>query len=627
MKKSILLFPLISIMCFITYAQETELYTPLNIKQAYENGTRSPDGTPGQNYWQNRADYFMEIKLDPVSATLSGKESIHYYNNSPDTLEEIVFHLFPDYFKEGNPKEYSVRPTDLHDGVDINRFRLNGEEVGFSGRNRRFVPQSTGFIFYPQKPLMPGSKTEIKIEWEYQINRHSHMRTGMVDESSFFIAYFFPRIAVYDDLSGWNIQSYTGMKEFYNDFGDFEVSIEVPQNYIVWATGILENPEEVLNRKYYEKYQTALESDRIIHIVTAEEADEKAITRKNIQNRWQFRASDVTDFAFATSDHYLWDASSLVVDQSNGRRVLVDAAYNVNSSDFHRVAQIARDAVEVMSTKIPGTPYPFPRITVFNGLSEMEYPMMVNDMSVGESMVVSLTSHEIFHSYFPFLVGTNETKYAWMDEGWATFADHLITQELEPEHAFGIYFMDLFENNMKAGRDLPLYTHSDILGLSDYWVNSYPKASSFNMMLKDLMGDELFYKVLREYIARWRGKHPMPYDYFNTFSQASGIDLNWLFQSWFFEFGYADLGITEVIRKDDQTEIIIKNNGSLPTPIFLEVQFDDGTKQKFHEKVSVWENGKSSFPISITSDQEIKVIKLGNKLFPDADKANNLYFP
>jgi len=626
-KKIILFFVIITSIGASVFSQENELFTPINIQKAYEKGTRSKEGLPGPNYWQNRANYSMKIRLNPTTPSLHGNETIQYFNYSPDTLYRVVFQLFPDIYKTGNPRDFNVDPGDEHEGVSIINFSVNGHKMEISGNSLETVRLNTGFVIFPEEPILPGSETTFKVEWQFRINNHSHQRSGRVDESSFFIAYFFPRIAVYDDINGWNYHDYRGITEFYNDYGDFDVEIEVPDNYLVWATGLLQNPAKVLDDKYLERYQMALKSDEIIHIINEEEAASMNITPKRSSNKWIFKAENVSDFAFGTSDHYLWDASSLVVDKNTGRRVFIDAAYNKNSIDFYLVAEIARNSVEIMSYDIPGVPFPYPQITVFNGLSEMEYPMMVNDMSVSKNMVVSLTAHEIFHSYFPFYVGINETSYAWMDEGWATFGDYLIASKLEPDNYNILFFLDNYIREIPKGNDIPIIANSHMVNAPVYHHSSYAKSSVFNLILMDLLGEELFYGSLREYINTWKGKHPVPNDFFYSFNKFSGQNLNWLYQPWFFDFGYPDLAIKEVIQSDDRYKIVVKNLGLYPIPVHLTITFADGSIEEYHETAVVWKNKVDKIQINIPANKSIKKIKLGSGTIPDADLSNNVFRP
>ena len=283
MKKSFsnLVINTIFIFTLISIVWASDLYMPVNIRKAYENGTRSFDGKPGPNYWQNGADYNIQVEFDPETRQLSGSEKITYYNNSPDLLTEIVFHLFPNLYKKGNIRDFEIELADESDGVTITAMALNGKKIDPSPDNKSLEYTHSSLKLSLQDPLPSGNKLKLNLSWHYVLNENSHMRTGVVDNSSAFIAYFFPRIAVYDDIDGWNDFKYMGTTEFYNDFGNFEVSVTVPQNFIVWATGTLENPEQVLSHKYLNRYREALTSDNVIHIVDSTECTQNNITTPN----------------------------------------------------------------------------------------------------------------------------------------------------------------------------------------------------------------------------------------------------------------------------------------------------------------------------------------------------------
>ncbi|MBN1154612.1 hypothetical protein JXB12_06775, partial [candidate division KSB1 bacterium] len=330
------------------------LYLPRNIRAAYEKQTRSMDGLPGPDYWQNRADYKIDIDFDPETRILTGQETISYENASPDTLSELYFHLFPNYFKKGMKRDYSIDPDDEGEGIVIEKLIIDGFDYNGSTDNMFVRHIHTLMKVRLADSLLPGESLNAQISWHYRLNENSHMRTGVVDSTSFFISYFYPRIAVYDDIDGWNAFYYTGTAEFYNDFGDYEVSIEVPDGYVAWATGVLNNPEDVLEETYLKRYRMSQNSDDIVHIVDSTEVNDK-ITRSNGRNTWRYSAQNVSDFALGLSDHYLWDAVSLAVDgDPNGRRVVIHAAYDRSSDDFYQVAAIARRAIDFMSHRIPG---------------------------------------------------------------------------------------------------------------------------------------------------------------------------------------------------------------------------------------------------------------------------------
>ncbi|MBA3647098.1 MAG: M1 family metallopeptidase [Chitinophagales bacterium] len=610
--------------------QSNDLYFPRNVQQAFEKGTRSSDGRPGENYWQNSGDYNINISFDPKTLLLSGKETIVYHNNSPDTLHKIVIHLYPDYYKKGLLHNYPIDEKDENEGVTVEQLSINGEEfdLGLKGNSERL---GTNLTIFPVKKIVPESTASVQITWHYTVNKGSHNRTGEVDSSSFFLAYTFPRIAVYDDIDGWDTWSYIGLQEFYNDWGNFQVEISMPAGFVVWGTGELMNAGEVFDKKIFDKYQAALHSDREIDIINAADYKNGPVTGTNQQLTWKFSAKDVTDFAFALSDHYLWDGSSLVVDKRSGRRVFIDAAYNKDSKDFKEVASVSRKCIDIMSNTYPAVPFPFQHETIFNGLDEMEYPMMVNDNSTDSRKdMVQLTSHEIFHSYFPFYMGINETKYAWMDEGWATIGESIISPMLNEPEDEGIFMREKYETIAGTDDEVPMITNSELQTQVSYSTNSYGKPGIFYWTLQNLLGDEIFFRALHEYINRWHGKHPVPYDFFNTFNDVSAQDLSWFFKPWFFESGYPDLTIKEVskiesgsLNASEKWNVLIERKGSIPVPVYLEFILQNNAIVKFNSTAAIWQDGKKEFTVEEQLPGKLKEIKLGNSFIPDTNKKDN----
>jgi len=625
MKKRILLIVLflVALITIPISTQASDLYMPKNIQKAYDSKTRSMDGTPGTAYWQNRADYLINVSFDPVMRIINGSETITYFNNSPDDLSQLIVHLFPHLYKKGNARDFDVEPADESDGVFIEEIVVNGEKIDTSPDSKSIEYQHSNLKLRLPEPLSSGEELKINISWNYVLNKDSHQRTGAVDSSSFFIAYFFPRIAVYDDIDGWNDFAYTGTAEFYNDYGDYDVSITIPQNYIVWATGTLENPEHVLREKYLKRYREAFTSDNIIHIVDSTECNSQKITKGNI---WKFKAKNVTDFAFATSDHYLWDASSLVVDKKTSRRVFVDAAYHKHAEDFYQVGSIARQSVEFMSFRFPGIPFPFPKITVFNGLDGMEYPMMVNDITKHDmNEAIKLTVHEILHSYLPFYVGCHEAKYAWMDEGFTSFGDYLIISDLFSIEDAGFYFLEDYQQDAGDFLDTPLFTTSEWLKRPVYTYNSYPKPASFFIVLQNYLGEEKFKEVIQEFMNRCKRKHRSRYDFFFTLYNVSGENLDWLIKPWFYEFGYVDLAVNDVSQAGKNFKIQIEKKGNIPAPIELKVIFADGSEKIIKKTAGVWKNGVSLHLVEGLSSEKIKSVELIDVSLIDADLMNNLF--
>jgi hypothetical protein len=627
MKQYHILVTLLLFSITVGYAQNGELYIPTNIQKAYNKKTRSEDGNPGMVYWQNRADYKINVKLDPKTLVIKGTETITYFNNSSDTLKELFFHLFPNMYKKGNYRDFEIDPSDESDGVSIDKMDINGFEINTSFQNRRLTYTHSGLSLRLKNPIYPGSSNKINISWSYTENRRSHIRAGMVDSTSFFIAYFFPRLAVYDDIDGWNRFDYTGGVEFYNDFGDFDVSITVPKNFVVWATGILKNPEEVLNEKYFKRYQAAINSNIVVRVIDTSDIRKRDFTKPNDFNTWKYKADFVTDFAFGTSDHYLWDAVSLLADKEKNKKILIDVAYNQNSKDFYENIKFAQQAITYMCNVFPGIPFPYPKITVFNGLSEMEYPMMVNNISYVQDIhgTFLLTAHEIFHTYYPFYTGLNETSYAWMDEGITTFSTYLLVNALDSLNEDKLTFLNDYKPYRGKNSDLPIFSNSNYIKRPVYDFISYPKPTHFFLVLRNHLGEKMFTKSFQDFIKRWKGKHPTPYDLFNTFKNVTGENLDWLIKPWIFEFGYVDFSIKEVIQSEGKFKVTIEKIGNYPAHVKIKVKYNTGSSEILRYPASIWKDNKKEYSAEKNDSRKVVEVEIYDLHNMDVNSSNNVF--
>ena len=603
------------------YTQSTDLYMSLDIQNAYNNGTRNYNGTPGDNYWVNKAKYKIQAAIDPETRKLTGKENIIYYNNSRDNITKIVLRLYQDFYKKGNPRDFTISPRAVTDGVELGTILINNKESD----QKKLQRNGTNLTIHLEEALKPDSNITLSLEWSFIIPNISMVRMGAYDTTSFFVALWYPQISVYDDIDGWSTFNYTGQQEFYNDHNSFEVEITVPKEYVVWATGNLTNPEKVLTEDYVELYNEAFESDDVINIITPKDRLKNNITL-NESNTWIFKAKQSPDFAFGISDKFLWDLTSVVVDESSQRRVLVGAAYDEKSDDFYEVAAITKEAVKLLSTELPGIPYPYPTATIFNGGgSGMEFPMIINDPEKStRSSTVGVTVHELIHQYFPFYTGVNETKYAWMDEGWARMLQFDIQKSIEPSSNRLIETVLDFSNISGREYEVPPLVLSSSLKGNAYRPMAYTRPSMAYQELRNYLGDELFKTALQEYINRWHGKHPIPYDFFFTFNDVSGQDLSWFWKPWFFEFGYPDLGIKEVIKENENLFITIEKIGNIPTPVSIKLHFLNGDEKIISKKIDVWKYNKE-IKINLGSENQIERIQLGGIEIPDVNSSNNYY--
>lgn len=613
------------------FAQTQSLFIPRNILKAYENGTRSFDGKPGPNYWVNHSDYTIKAELFPETRTIKGHAWITYYNNSPDSLNTFFIRLYQDIMKKGGARDWPMNVTDITDGVDIDTLIINGMGVDFKSREYRVSRSATNLAIsrFPNK-IAPASFGKIEIAWSVVIPKETRLRMGAYSDSTFYSAYWYPQLSVYDDIDGWDKQEYGGSVEFYNDIGNFDVEITTPGDFIVWATGVVQNAQENLSPEIYERYQQALNSDDVIRIITVDDYKKGKVTKGNEKNIWKFKADNVPDFSFAACSNYLWDGSSTEVDLT-GRRVFADAIYPRGSKFQDEVALFARLAVEKLSFDWPGIPFPYPKIKVFNGERRwgggMETPMMCNNGTYNNRAgQIGVTMHEIAHNYFPFYMGTNERKYAWMDEGWATFFTFDLVKEMEPEGDELPAFVSALSHLLGSDIMLPLMTPSYSVATQGSGVMFYQQTSVANLILRDFLGNELFKKALHDYINNWNGKHPIPYDYFFTFDRIAGEDLSWFWKPWFFELGFADLAIDGVsFEKGKSFKVVIKKIGSYPVPIDLKVYYADGSEETFHKPASVWKSGEKIYSFEISNKKEFKKIELISVLGPDADSKGNTY--
>ena len=609
---------LVSLLIVKTGFAQTALPIPKNILTTYTKGTRTTSGKPGNNYWQNTASYVLSIQFNPETRALQGIETIDYINNSRDTLHQIVFKLYPNLYKKGSPRAMKIEDEDAGEGVVIDK--MNAGNLSMSDTS------TSGTNFYMKNvTVLPSATVHFTIQYHYMLNKGSHIRTGEIEPGADFIAYFFPRIAVYDDIDGWNQFPYTGSQEFYNDFCHFSLNISVPKNYVVWCTGNLLNGKEVLGDKYFQRLQQAEQSNDVITLIDSTDLLKNDITADKPTLTWQYETDDVTDVAFAVSNHYMWQSSSLVTDKSNNRRTRVDAVFAPKHKDYLNVIQYARKTVEAMSYTFPQWPYPYSHETVFDGLDQMEYPMMVNDNPLEESAdAIELTDHEIFHTMFPFYMGINETKYAWMDEGWATIGEWLISPMIDTSIK-DEYGVAPYEKKAGSEDDLPITTLSTQVSGTAYFLNSYPKPAFGYLYVKDMLGDKLFTKALHNYITLWHSKHPMPLDFFNCMNEGAGQNLNWFWKRWFYDNSTPDLGITTVKQRGKQYTVTVTNKGGKPIPVDLTLYLSDNTTQRIHTSIECWKTGNANSTFYFSSPQKVRRITLGSLYTPDTDQSDNIY--
>ncbi|NML65294.1 M1 family metallopeptidase [Hymenobacter sp. RP-2-7] len=597
------------------------LYKPRDIKRAYAKGTRADDGRPGPKYWQNRARYDITVQAAPPARDIRGRETITYVNNSPDSLKSLVFRIIQNIHQPGVAREGDTGADYLTTGVSIDSFSVAGQP-----RPTNWPGSATAKTVALPRALAPHDSVKLQVAWHFPISKQSG-REGELDPTTYFLAYFYPRVAVYDDYAGWDRLPFLDSKEFYNDFNDYTLRVQAPANYIVWATGTLQNPKQVLQPAVAKRLAKSMTSDEIVRLATPADLAAKRITNQAATNTWVWTAKDITDVTFALSDHYNWDAASVVVDPATKRRASVQAAYKDDAQDFHSSVKFSQNALGWFSRNWPGVPYPFPKMTVVQGFADMEYPMMVNDSPEEDLKFAQLVQdHEIAHTYFPFYMGINESRYAFMDEGWATTFELLIGRAENGNEAAEDFYRKFrvvrYINDPSTTEDLPIITPSSELK-AGYGNNSYGKASLSYLALKDMLGDELFKKSLHAYMDRWHGKHPIPWDYFNSMSSASGQDLTWFFQNWFFTNNYIDLALTKADKTAQGTAITVQNVGGFAVPVDLKVTYADGSTETVHRTPEIWQADQKQTVITLPGTKAVRSVAFDHGLYLDYDKKND----
>jgi len=596
------------------------LTMPPEIQKAYDDGTRSLSGKPGKKYWENHGRYTISLTVTPPDNLIRGVEQISYFNNSPDTLKSLNMKLIENVHRGGGRRGGAA---DTLAGIKVDEIRIRGVKTPWDNNEAITTNQMVDLA----EPLMPHDSITLDITWHYNLS-HGRGREGIIDSTSFYIAYFYPRVSVYDDYKGWDTLPHTGGLEFYNDFNDYTVNVTVPKDFMVWATGTLQNPSEVLQPDVAERLKQSMTDDSTIHIATRQDWTDKKVTAQNASNTWRWAAGNVSDVAIGISDHYDWDGASVVVDNKTGRRVSMQADFADSAQDFHHSVQFGRYSLAWFSNNWPGVPYPYTKSNAFQGFADMEYPMMINDSHSPDLVFAELVQdHEQAHTYFPFYMGTNETRYGFMDEGWATTLEYLIGISERGQKAADDFYERFRVTRWIHGphdKEQPIITPGpDItFGVGN---NEYGKPSLSYLALKDMLGDKLFKKALHNYMDNWNGKHPIPWDYFYSMEKGSGQHLDWFFYNWFFTPGYIDLDLAKVDKTSKGYILDIKNVGGFAVPFDVIATYDDGLTESFHQTPKVWERNQKEISVTIKTGKAVKSLTLDGGIFMDANEKDNTW--
>ncbi|MBL8729071.1 MAG: M1 family metallopeptidase [Planctomycetes bacterium] len=556
---------------------------PPDFEAAVANGTRTLTGRPGPNHWTNIARYRIEAELDPATATLRGHATMTYVNRSPQVIDRLVVHLYQDLLK---PEAERTRPNlTSTGGIELGEVRIGDQPV-------RARPYDTRLSLRLPEKLAGGGEVTLQIDWSFPVPRAGTApRMGHEDADVFYLGYWYPQFAVYDDVDGWVADPYRGNGEFYMDYADYDLAITVPQGYLVRATGDLQNADEVLSEKARAALTRAHDTRDIVHVIDADDLTAGTWTAPSPGGKatWRFRAENVRDVAVSVARTYLWDATHAVVKDKEGLGkdgiTMIHAVYEPKSGDWVRAAEYARHTIEFMSAHVH--PYPWPHMTACEGIigGGMEYPMMT---IVGGRRPESTLMHELIHMWFPMLIGSNEKRYAWQDEGFTSFWTTLCLDEFRHRTSGPRRDILSYGNTVARGGDVVCMRHADTYGEDDFGFASYGKPAAILHQLRALLGDETFFAAFRRYAADWAFRHPTPYDFFRTFSDVSGQDLDPYFRTWFFEAWRLDHAIASVTPHDGGTTIVVEDRGRALHPAVVAVTHGDGRTERQTVPASHW---------------------------------------
>jgi hypothetical protein len=607
-----------------------------SFERAVTNGTRTRTGTPGPRYWQQWTDYRLEAELNPVSKRLTGKGSVTYYNRSPDALKEVYVQLLHNIFAPNSRHNTDV-PWAV-EGIELDRVAVQGQELKkIEGELPGYQVEGTVMRIKLPRTLLPGGSVAFDFAWKLRIPPDGAPRGGQ-DGEVFYINYWYPQMAVYDDINGWQIDQYLGNAEFYMGYGNYDVALTVPAGWLVDATGRLQNPAEVLSAQTRARLDSASRAPGIIHVVTEPDREPGKATTAGTNGKltWRFRAENVRDVSWATSAKYLWDATNAVVGDATGDgRPDTTAIYSFYRPEQRRIshwdesARYSRYSIEFYSKYL--APYPYPHMSAVDGPTScggMEYPMMTCIGGQWDTLgLYEVTTHEIGHMWFPMVVGSDEKRYAWMDEGLTQFDQSQSMDDFfkgfDDEARNRKNYLDLAE----MGNEVELMHHGDRYPTyASYGVAAYYKPASVLVALRGVLGADTFHKAYTEYIRRWSYKHPSPYDFFHTFDDVSGRDLSWFWRTWFFETWKLDQAIDTVTTAGDSLEVIIENRGRAPMPVLLAVTRANGRVDRLTIPAEVWFAGGRRHAIRIVREPTVKTIEIDTqKEFPDLDRSNQVW--
>lgn len=619
-----------------------------SIRKAFAAGTRDFSGKPGPNYWQLETDFTIHASLDPATQTITGSEKITVHNNSKDDLKTIVLRLDHNIFRPEIQRGASV-PAEATEGMIVTSLKVDGQTVDLtpplpmgrggnmsSGKLQVYGLKQTIATITLINPVKAGATAVLDIDWHTKLPGGTqglgHRMTQRFDSKLFQPTQWFPRLAKYDDLRGWETSPYLGPAEFYNNFGKFDVYITVPGGWIVSGTGVLQNPNEVLTPTARQRLATVLNSNDEVTIVSESETGPGKATAAGDKLTWHFAADKVNDFAWATAENFVWKATRATIPGKGA--IPIHMVYLPERAKlFEKAGMITRHALEFYSKL--WAPYPFPQMTLQDGPSAgMEYPMVINSNQ-------GAADHETGHQWWPMVVGNNETRYGWMDEGFNQYMNILSNADMSGR----AYKLDgLGQSYGRVTGDeneAPLMWSANDAG-SGYRFQTYGKTPLMLSMLGGIVGDTAVMNAMKKYTTTWSYKHPSPWDYIFFMNNELKQDLNWFWYYWLWTTETVESSIQDVKAANGKTTVTVHQAGQMPSPVVLKVEFEaegpaiktlpnakmiDATTAEVTWPASVWFNGSRTYNAVLNfGKRKIKKITFDpHGRFPDSNTSDNVW--
>jgi len=602
--------------------------------------TRSASGQPGQHYWQNRADYQIKASLSEggQDTTITGEVIINYTNNSPDNLDYLWIQLDQNLFRPDSRGAATVPiGGNRFDVKGYNRggYHIESVSVTYKGQSYKVDPVITDARMQLRlnTPMGPkGEKIQVKVNYSFSIPYYGADRMGRQKFKQgwvYEIAQWYPRMCVYDDVEGWNTLPYMGSGEFYCDYGDYDYYITAPANMTVAGSGDLQNGDKVLTSTQISRLEEARNNDKTVMIIKPEEVGQENTHPNKGTSTWHFKMLNTRDVAWAASPAFIWDAAR--VNLPSGRKCIAMSTYPVESSgndSWSRSTEYLKYSIEIYSNKY--FEYPWNSATSVSGVAlGMEYPGIIFCLSnFKNGNLFNDVTHEIGHNWFPMIVGTNERKFMWMDEGFNTFINEYSTEKFNNGEYFDSKNRNApgIANGMKREKD-PLMTPPD--AITNYGQYYNKTALGLDMLRNVVLGPDRFDYAFNEYIKHWAYKHPLPYDFFRAMNDAAGEDLNWFFQPWFFTTWKLDQAIQTVRYVNDNPAngafITLVNKEKMAMPVDLKIIQANGKTETLHLPVNIWQRG-SLWTFMYPSTSVIQSVELDpDRQLPDIDRSNNVY--